>query len=388
MTCAVSVRVSKERHDLTDVIYVSCLQICILALGYVMYTGGSFVFKTMRQERYVEINSELLMDPDEMDLMSASPLEEAVVFRNSKRLHLYVFRVHVVGFLLLSATMALDFSHSWCPTVFAIGMALQIALTDMITLFRIPENVFHVLKSLVIWISLFLAAYHTHWPVEIMQRSISSVVIGMTFMLMTGFAWSACIFAIGCEVDMTDISRDAAISCVLVSAPMLFVIHRNMQVQDLLASDLQHTLYLLAIEPILKLLCLGVLVYSLKAGRNFEILIAFCLILLIRVHVLETYTMSLQEQRGSYVMMALLCALHACQSMTTIMSNDGNNGNDGVHGNDRDKMRAGDAESARTYERRQEGYADESRDNTETVPHREENIIATAMSHNSDSRPN
>lgn len=81
-------------------------------------------------------------------------------------------------------------------------------------------------------------------------------------------------------------------------------------------------------------------------------------------------------------MMALLCALHACQSMTTIISNDG------VHGNDRDKMRAGDAESARTYERRQEGYADESRDNTETIPHREEDLITTAISHDSTSRPN
>lgn len=384
MTCAVSVRLSKERHDLTDVIYVSCLQVCILALGYVVYTGGSFVFKTMRQERYVNIESDLAMDLDD-DFTSASPLEDAVVFRNSQRLHLYVLRVHVVGFLLLSATLALDFSHSWCPTVFAIGMALQIALADMMTLFRIPENVFHVFKSLVIWTALFLAAYHTHWPMEIMQRSVSSVVIGMTFMLMTGFAWSACIFAIDCEVDMTDISRDAAISCVLISAPMLFVIHRNMEVQDLLASDLQHTLYLLTIEPILKLLCLGVLVYSLKAGRNFEILIAFCLILLIRVHVLETYTMSFQEQRGSYVMMALLCALHACQSMNTIISNDGNDGDDVNIGNNRDKMRATDPESVHAYERRHESYTNTSRNGTETLPEREIDHITAATGHNSNS---
>lgn len=339
------------------------------------------MFQTMRRERYVNINSDLLMDPDDNDLTSASPLEDAVVFRNSQHLHCYVLRVHIVGFLLLSATLALDFSHAWCPTVFAIGMALQIALADMMTLFRIPENVFHVLKSLVIWTALFAAAYHTHWPVEIMQRSISSVVIGMTFMLMTGFAWSASIFAIGCEVEMTDIARDAAISCVLISAPMLFVIHRNMDVQDLLASDLQHTLYLLTIEPILKLLCLGVLVYSLKAGRNFEILTAFCLILLIRVHVLETYTMSLQEQRGSYVMMALLCALHACQSMDTLIGNCGGGGSSG------NEMRAGDAESTRTHEGRNEGDGNESREHTDTLHYRKEDNITVAISHDSNSGP-
>ena len=320
LTCVGSVHVTRERNDLMDVIYAACLQICVLAFGYLMYLGARFVMQSMRRERYAYLDDDMYLDTHDFEMPSprASPLEDSVVFRNSNALHLYVFRVHAVGFLLLAATMALDFSHPWCPTIFAIGMALQIALTDLVSVYTAQETVIRIVKNILMWVSLLYASYHTHWPVEIMERSVSSVAVGMALMLAAGFAWSARVFAVHCEVDMPDVARDAAISSSLVSAMMLYVIYRHMQIDDIQPGNFRSALYFLTIEPLLKLLSLSVLVYSLKAARNCEVLLAFCLILVIRVQILQTYSMTLQEQRAALCIMLVLCALHAWQSLDTL----------------------------------------------------------------------
>jgi hypothetical protein len=115
---------------------ITCLQICILGVAWVLYEVCAFVIKTVsvRYPYASVLAARESGDPDEdcalVEAGSGEPPEtpalaaQSVVFASHAELQQYVCKVHVIGVVVWSTMLSMDYTLSQASFAFLLGMLL------------------------------------------------------------------------------------------------------------------------------------------------------------------------------------------------------------------------------------------------------------------------
>jgi hypothetical protein len=114
---------------------ITCLQICILGVAWVLYEVCAFVIKTVSvRYPYASVLAAreagdpdedcALVDADTSDSPAVASKSDTVVFASQQELQQYVCKVHVIGVVVWSTMLSMDYTLSQASFAFLLGMLL------------------------------------------------------------------------------------------------------------------------------------------------------------------------------------------------------------------------------------------------------------------------
>ena len=275
---------------------ITCLQICILGVAWILYEVCAFVIKAVSvRYPYASVLEE--RDPDE-DCALVEPARDAdtdpdapalapnsVVFASQQELQQYVCKVHVIGVVVWSTMLSMDYTLSQASFAFLLGMLLGNVAS---TLRRVDEPARR----------LPMATYSLYWlaigalvvlymvqdgasaveyteaqvgihPNRVAWTDVFTLLNVMLAPLSSGVSWTYWMDG----ATLLKHHRTSLYTSVLLSLPVVVAVQRQF-LADLLARYSPPLLaHVLLTEPLLKFMVIYVLTLSLETESVLEMLV-------------------------------------------------------------------------------------------------------------------
>lgn len=299
---AVYTVVSKTENELVTLTMferavVTCVQICILGVAWVLYEICAFVIKAVSVRYPYGIaleDTDPPGDPDEdcalVDPTTETPSKPAhtaqsVVFASQLELQRYVCKVHVIGVVVWSTMLSMDYTLSQASFAFLLGMLLGNVASTLKRVdaahTRLPMATFSAYWLLVgALVVLYMvqdgasAVQYTEGQVGISPNRVAwtdvfTLVNVMLSPLSCGISWTYWMDG----GTLLKHHRTSLYTSVLLSLPVVISVQRQF-LADMLSRYTPPLLaHVLVTEPLLKFMVIYVLTLSLETESVLEMLV-------------------------------------------------------------------------------------------------------------------
>lgn len=335
-----------RRDTVEKVVFYSTSQICVVyAFSLLIYAYNAIV-KTMQREKYVavEVNAKMelgVVDEYDLDLLeddnftdgtstkaktseailaAGTPLDNAVVFKNSAELRQYISLTHRTGVLIFVLIVALDFSHGWMTYIFCLGLWSRCMLSSFVLS---SDSFCDVLMRL--WVVLFLVSSHIwlvflvsdplpafkHYPLTSPLIMISLFSCGVTWAQTDGAAFE--------RRAITDICLDAKCTVLFLSIPSLVILYRS-DIFDGYAPTFKDVVFIWIVEPCIKFLCVVIFVLGVRSRRVLELVLVISITLLFQTCITDNPTrlFGYDSKIVSALLISVLFGVYIVRSVTVL----------------------------------------------------------------------
>jgi len=321
--------------DVVERAVVTCMQVCLLGVAWILYEACAFVVRALsRSTTYDHVLANdadpLLDEPDNPDpapdacqsLPSLPPLPAAITFESRVALGRYIAKVHLVGVVVWTTMLSIDYALSQTSFVFLLGMLIGNVSAVLAAGAAHPDLSLCVLAlywglaaSLVLLYlardgASALAETETELGMPASRLEWSQFLVAVNVLLSPascGFSWT---FWMDARTLLAHY-RTSLYTSVLLSIPVLLFV-RATYIADILAKYSPPWLaHVVTTEPVLKFMTIYVMTLSLDAESVVEMLVVNTCVVGICYVAFEPHDPSFTS--AVLVLVACLLVLHAAR---------------------------------------------------------------------------
>ena len=191
---------------------------------------------------------------------------ESWKFATSSELQWYIIRVHMIGFVLWSTVIGLDFTHPSLIVAFTTGLCCGVMMSRGNSDTKLKYS---SMISCVFFLHgvLFTVVLSACFRYTVVQWKDPSHLVMLLLVILTGLLWGVQ----SPSPRILSTAHSAFITTTLMSVPILFLLSTLNDIDYLVHRDATGSLYVLVLEPILKFLNIYALVISIKTNRGLEV---------------------------------------------------------------------------------------------------------------------
>ena len=262
-------------YTLDTQLLLSCLQMCLVCSGIVLYRLCTFIVYTISDGLYYNTIDDRDREMGEKDVelddvvcTEQTVRVDVVVFADARALGIYVWKIHATGLLLWGTFYSFDLSTGLAYYSFVVGLLVGWLGRLWQTGRGAQAGMLNVTLCFV-YTALYTAILAINQPV-VDGWSVQIAMYGTVLPVLFGVAWMA--FAE--HPDVMQNSESAAVTCLLMCVLIMstsdWVVLRAM-----LACERVLFVYLLVFEPFAKFLALYIIVLSVYTRHKQQILFVF-----------------------------------------------------------------------------------------------------------------
>ena len=291
---AVFVVVSKVENtyvefDMFERVVVTCLQICVLCVAWVIYECCAFIIRSVSGRapyEHVRADDAKAGAGAELDVADPVLADTSVVFEDANALRKYITQVHVIGMVLWSTMLCSDYALDQTAFMFLLGMLLG----NMATVaFKVHERHMRMAKVRmysVYWalIAGLLGMYLVHDGSTMISYTEEQLGIPATNVTWTDALWVVNVLlsplSCGCTwtfwVDGNTLLQHyptSVYTCLLLSIPVLMSVEHGYVSSLCQRHNALVTVHLFVTEPVLKFMTMYVLTLSLQVESVVDVLV-------------------------------------------------------------------------------------------------------------------
>ena len=326
---AVYVVLGRYEHEATPLnvverAVVTCMQACLLGAGWVLYELCALVVRVLSRSAYTHVGAG---DPDDLEPGRRRAADKGdadatsvVTFASRLALGRYIAKVHVIGVVVWTTMLSIDYALSQASFVFVLGMLLgnvAAVLTSRSPHPGTPLAVVAVYWSLTGALVLLylvrdgasaLVATEAELGMTPSRLEWSQVFMAVAVLLSPGscgFSWT---FWMDARTLLAHY-RTSLYTCIILSVPVLILV-RDTYLPDILARYSAPWLaHVLVTEPLLKFMTIYTMTLSLDAEDVVEMLTVNTSVVGACYVAFEPHDVAFDAAVA--VLIALLLALHA-----------------------------------------------------------------------------
>ena len=335
--------------DIVERAVITCMQVCILFAAWAAYEVCAFVIRVITQQHLyrpvlllpstdddhlIELSASTNKDAKNTDeppqpasaapVDAAKPIEAAgrITFESSLELGQYIAKVHVIGVVVWTTMLSIDYSLSQTSFAFVLGMLLgnvASVLTGRSGKPRMPSAVLAVYWGLTCALVLLylvqdgasaLSQAETQLgmtPSRIEWTQLATVINVLLSPASCGFSWTYWMDA----RTLLAHYNTSLYTCVILSVPVLIFVQGNFLVHVLQRYSPLWLAHIIVTEPLLKFMTIYVMTLSLEPESVAEMLAVYTTVLGVCYLSFEPHEYSFNVTVG--VLIACLFLLHAAR---------------------------------------------------------------------------
>jgi len=329
--------------DIVERAVITCMQVCILFAAWVVYEVCAFVIRVItRQHAYSPVLLIPSADGEHLVEMSATDKDEKkddtqsvsshvaaacaptalttpITFQSSVALGQYIAKVHLIGVIVWTTMLSIDYSLSQTSFAFVLGMLLgnvASVLTGRSGRPRMPSAVLAVYWAFTFALVLLylvqdgasaLSNAETQLgmtPSRIKWTQLATVINVLLSPASCGFSWTYWMDA----STLLAHYHTSLYTCVILSVPVLFFVQGNFLVHVLQRYSPLWLAHIIVSEPLLKFMTIYVMTLSLEPENVAEMLAVYTTVLGVCYLSFERHEYSFNVTVG--VLIACLFLLH------------------------------------------------------------------------------
>jgi hypothetical protein len=266
--------------DIMQRVVVSCMQICLLALVWVVYECCVFIIQSITKTRQYE---HVTRDDSGLD-----GLDDMITFDDKRGLQAYIREVHIVGVVLWSTMLCSDYALDQTSFTFLLGMLIGNVMSVAQKVYGGDRVLRRAMWSFVVYwllIGTLVLFYLVHDGEEVVEyteeqlgitvvkrmdwTALMQVVNVLIAPLSSGMTWTYWVDS----QTLLDHYPTSVYSCVLLSIPVMMAMDREFYTNLFVQYDTLATVHLFVSEPLLKFMTMYVLTLSLEVESVLDVLV-------------------------------------------------------------------------------------------------------------------
>ena len=301
---AVFVVVSKVENtlvefDMFERVVLTCLQICVLCAAWVVYECCAFIIRSVsRRASYDALGSGAPAEAETEALAKAeaeagtevvsgaAPDEMGITFESKDALRRYITQVHMVGMVLWSTMLCIDYALDQTAFMFLLGMLIGNVATVVLKVHEKQMRMSKLRMYAVYWalIGVLVVMYLVHDGSKVIEYTEDQLGLQPSHLAWTDALWLLNVLlsplSCGCTwtfwVDANTLLEHYPTSiytCLLLSIPVLMSVDRTYITNICTQYNALLTVHMFVTEPVLKFMTMYVLTLSLQVEIVIDVLV-------------------------------------------------------------------------------------------------------------------